>query len=401
MVLSWFSSKLSPIAVDIGTETIKLLQVEPHESQHRLAAIACESIPEEARGKVADREAFVSEALVKMLASGFRGKQVVTCLPANVMALQHLRMVKMSAEEFAKALPYEAAGKLPFDAKRAVLRHTFSTEVYQNGEARQEVIVMAAPRDAVDRHLNLLSRQKLEVVGIHVEPNAVIECFGHLYRRKGDENISTMFIDMGAGSTHVVIAHGKTLVFAKHVPVGGDTLNRLVADGLKVSVAQAKDMRIRASRQQAQAVRLPEGVVGIGADQNTHPLGRQNTAGAGMAGIDAETVKKVNEATAGAVETVIGDLQLCMRYYESIFPGRTVDRVIFVGGESRHIPMCQRIAQRLGVPATLGDPLARLVKESANTGGVDVRQAQPGWAIAVGLAIGLAPAAAEREAKSA
>ena len=204
------------------------------------------------------------------------------------MALQHLRLVKMNPEELAKSLPYEAAGKLPFDANRAVIRHTLSTEVYQNQEVRQEVIVMAAPRDAVDRHLNLLSKQKLEVVGIHVEPHALIECFGHLYRRKGDENICTIFLDIGAGATHVVIAHGKNMVFAKHVQVGGDMLNRLVADALKVGVAQAKDMRIRAGRQQAQASRLPAGVVGIGADQNTHPLGRQNAAigGGALAGID-------------------------------------------------------------------------------------------------------------------
>ena len=402
MALSWFSSKLSPIAVDIGTETIKLLQVEPRDGQHRLAAAACEVIPEDVRAKNADREAFVSDALRKMLNDGFRGKQVVTCLPANVMAFQHLRMAKMNPEELAKALPFEAAGKLPFDANRAVLRHTISAEVYQNQEARQEVIVMAAPRDAVDRHLNLLSKQKLEVVGIHVEPNALIECFGHLYRRKGDENICTLFIDIGAGATHVVIAHGKNMVFAKHVQVGGDLLNRLVADALKVGVAQAKDMRIRAGRQQAQAARLPAGVVSIGADQNTHPLGRQNAAaGAALAGIDPETAARVCEATAGAVESLIGELQMCVRYYESIFPGRVVDRAIFVGGESRHISTCQKIAQRLGLPATLGDPLARLLKDPATQGGVDVRQPQPGWAIAVGLAIGLAPANVEREAKSA
>ena len=396
MVLSWFSSKLSPIAVDIGTETIKLLQVEPREGQHRLAAAACETIPEEVRGKSADREAFVSDALRKMLDEGFRGKQVVTCLPANVMALQHLRMAKMNPEELAKALPFEAAGKLPFDANRAVIRHAISAEVYQNQEARQEVIVMAAPRDAVDRHLNLLSKQKLEVVGIHVEPNALIECFGHLYRRKGDENICTMFIDIGAGATHVVIAHGKNMVFAKHVQIGGDMLNRLVADALKVGIGQAKDMRIRASRQQAQAARLPAGVVSIGADHNTHPLGRQNLAGSGaaLAGIDPETVAKVTEATAAAVESIIGELLLCMRYYESIFPGRVVDRAIFVGGECRHIPMCQKIAQRLGLPATLGDPLARLTKDNVTQSSVDVRQPQPGWAIAVGLALGMAPPSA-------
>ena len=82
----------------------------------------------------------------------------MTCLPANQMAVQHLRMAKMNAEELIKALPFEAAGKLPFDAGRAVLRHTISGEVYQNQEAKQEVILMAAPREAVDRHLSLLSK---------------------------------------------------------------------------------------------------------------------------------------------------------------------------------------------------------------------------------------------------
>ena len=59
MVLSWFASKLSPIAVDIGTDTIKLLQVEPREGQFRLAAAASEVIPEEVR-KTSDREAFIA-----------------------------------------------------------------------------------------------------------------------------------------------------------------------------------------------------------------------------------------------------------------------------------------------------------------------------------------------------
>ena len=71
MVLSWFASKVSPIAIDIGTETIKLLQVEPRENGHRLVAAACEVIPDEIRLKgAAERENFVQEALRKMINEG-------------------------------------------------------------------------------------------------------------------------------------------------------------------------------------------------------------------------------------------------------------------------------------------------------------------------------------------
>ncbi|HUO10609.1 MAG TPA: pilus assembly protein PilM [Phycisphaerae bacterium] len=396
MVLSWFSSRVNPIAVDIGTDTIKLLQVEPgKDGQNRLVAATCEVIPDEVRAKPVERDNFCGEAIRKMVNDGFRGRQVVTCLPSNQMAVQHLRMGKMNAEELVKALPFEAAGKLPFDAGRAVLRHTIAGEVYQNQEAKQEVIVMAAPRDVVDRHLNVLSKAKLEVVGIHVEPTALIECFGHLFKRKGDENISTLFIDMGAGSTHVVIAHGKSMVFAKHIHIGGDLFNRRVAETTGRDMAKARELRIQVTHRLVQAPRLPAGVVAIGGDSQTHPLGKQNGT-VYPQGASEEQMNDVKAALAEPLAQLVTDLQMCLRYYESIFPGRSVDRAIFIGGESRHVANCQAIAQRLGVPATLGDPLARLVKDEVAKTTVDLRQPQPGWAIAAGLGIGLVPQSNEK-----
>ncbi|MGN6367225.1 MAG: pilus assembly protein PilM [Phycisphaerae bacterium] len=387
---------MNPIAVDIGTDTIKLLQVEPgKEGQHRLVAAVCEVIPEEVRNKHAERDNFIGEAIRKATADGFRGKQVVTCLPSSHMAVQHLRVGKMSNDELVKALPFEAAGKLPFDAGRAVIRHTIAGEVYQNQEAKQEVIVLAAPRDTVDRHLNVLSKAKLEVVGIHTEPAALIECFGHIFRRKSDETVSTLFIDMGAGATHVVIAHGKNMVFAKHIAIGGDYFNKRVAEATKLDVTKARELRVHVTHRLALAPRLPAGVVAIGGDPQTHPLGKQNGT-AGQEGASEEQVTKVVQALVEPVNQLVTELQLCLRYYESIFPGRTVDRAIFTGGESRHIALCQEIAQRLGVPATLGDPLARLSKDAVAKTTVDLRQPQPGWAIAAGLGIGLVPQTNEK-----
>jgi len=373
MAFSLFANRTNPIAVDVGADTIKLLQAEPakaasgNEPQFRLIAAHCQTIPEAIRSNFAERDAFVADAIRKMLANGFKGKQVVTCLPSNNMAVQHLKMSKMSPDDFAKALPFEVAGKLPFDANRAVLRHTVAGEVYQGQEVKQEIIVMAAPREAVDRHLKLLDQAKVQVVGVHVEPNALIECFGHIFRRKGSENISTLILDMGASVTHVVIANGTSLVFAKHISIGGDLFNKRVADAVKCRLPAAKELRVKVA---------------------THQSKPNQSNGGGTAVLEQGTVEKVQHAIAQPLDSLIFELQGCMRYYESIFPSRSVDRVIFVGGESRHIALCQSIAQRLGVPATLGDPMARLSKETASSS-VDLRLPQPGWAIAVGLGIGL------------
>lgn len=389
MVLGWLKPKYNPIAVDIGTDSIKMLQLEPQADQMRLIDAAVAEIPESARASLQARDEFAAEAIRSMLHQGaFKGRQIVTCLPAANMAVQHLRVAKMSDEELRKALPFEAQGKLPFDANRAVLRHLIVGEVYQDQDAKTEVILMAASRDSVERHLNLLAKCKLEVVGIHVEPSALIECFAHLFRRKGDENISTMFVDMGAGSTHVVIAHGTHMVFAKHLSVGGDVFNKKVADTIKGSSTAARELRIKIIAQ-AQSQRLPAGVVAINNGNDGHPLGAAPSNGHASTLVDAETLAKIVTALEEPIDTLVSELELCVRYYESIHTGKQIDRVIFVGGERRHVSLCQKIAQRIGLPATLGDPMARLLKDSHCHSKVEMRVPQPGWAIAVGLGLGV------------
>jgi len=170
------------------------------------------------------------------------------------------------------------------------------------------------------------------------------------------------------------------MVFAKHVQTAGDALNRLVADALKVGITQAKDMRIRAGRQQAQASRLPAASWASGWTRTPIPwAGKNAPVGAGLAGIDPETAARVGEATAGAVESLIGELQMCVRYYESIFPGRVVDRAIFVGGESRHNPDVPEDRAGAGPAGDAGRSAGAAAQGQHDAERVDVRQPQPGW----------------------
>ena len=72
--------------------------------------------------------------------------------------------------------------------------------------------------------------------------------------------------------------------------------------------------------------------------------------------------------------------------HDDRWPGRRVGRTIFVGGESRHVGLCQHVARAIRAPAHVADPLARLVKPGAGACvGVNPDEAQPGWAVAMGL----------------
>jgi hypothetical protein len=99
---------------------------------------------------------------------------------------------------------------------------------------------------------------------------------------------------------------------------------------------------------------------------------------------------RVELACREALARLIEELGLCRRYYESCFPSKPVDRLVFVGGEARQTWLCQGIAREMGLSAQLGDPLVRMAKTTdiGIESGIDRKQPQPAWAVAIGLSMG-------------
>ena len=87
---------------------------------------------------------------------------------------------------------------------------------------------------------------------------------------------------------------------------------------------------------------------------------------------------------------IVEELELCRRYYEMTFPNSPISRLIFVGGEARQKGLCQSIARQMGLAAQVGDPMVRVGKNSdiGIESGLDRKQPQPGWAVAIGLSMG-------------
>jgi Tfp pilus assembly PilM family ATPase len=90
--------------------------------------------------------------------------------------------------------------------------------------------------------------------------------------------------------------------------------------------------------------------------------------GSGTAHGLSEDVTKMPRASAGpaeanlseSLEMITDEVSMCLRYYAAQFPGKRVDRLVFVGGEARHKGLCQEIARRLKLSAQMADPMARI-----------------------------------------
>jgi cell division ATPase FtsA len=237
------------------------------------------------------------------------------------------------------------------------------------------------------------------------------------------------FLDIGSCASRAIISRGNQIYFARAIPVGGEHFNKATAHALRISMEEAKLLRIKLCHAQPALDEHREKTTVIQAPQpsTTSPSGELDNSfallGAGLQaatrqakesaelraavqaagpvatpptpvdpalGELAEQAKLVEQALAEPLHKMIEELDLCRRYYESTFPSHPVQRLIFVGGEARQRGLCQHIARQMGLAAQVGDPLVRMgrVSEIGIESGIDRRQPQPGWAVAIGLSLG-------------
>ena len=85
------------------------------------------------------------------------------------------------------------------------------------------------------------------------------------------------------------------------------------------------------------------------------------------------------------LESMSDELAMCVRHHARLFPGRGIDRLVFLGGEARNTSLCRGLARSLHVPAQLGDPLARFATGPHDPMLPEPGRASPSWGSACGL----------------
>ncbi|MDA1026923.1 MAG: hypothetical protein O3A19_10920 [Planctomycetota bacterium] len=398
-----FSKTVSPVVADFGASSVKLLQLTDEETPSIVAAAKIE-IPDEARGNVDRRFAFLAEELPAALRKGgFEGKRAI-CSPASShFIVQQTRIDESSPLSVDDQVSAEVAGRMNCLPK-AVVARSFPTP----GSDRDRV-VLAIARDDVMRHVDLFKRCRIDLVGVHPDQIPMLHSFNHLHRRSEDRSISTMYVDAGWGAVKVAVARGTDLVFARIIQIGGRQFDEISAAAWGCTNAAARIRRIQEEEAQASpkpmqstettdhgqlgSVMLRVGMSKAGAESE-NPRSRTES---GM--ILAEDRRIAEESTSLAAvstacpqpdfievhETVADELSMCARYAQASL-GSPIDRIVMLGGESHSRRFAGHLARRMGIKTSVGDPIRRLFAGNADCiGPLDPSREHPEWVVACGL----------------
>jgi type IV pilus assembly protein PilM len=351
-----FNSKIRPIGLDIGHTMIKMIQLSRQGESWRVdAAGEAEMDPQLESGSEAWRQAAV-EALSRCIQQGkFSGRQVVSCLPGDVLKIKSLRLESTAPEQIEEVITSEVAPRFGLDARLDEIRYSIAGSAYQGDEIKNEVIFFGVSRTQLASHIELLEQAGLEPVAIETLPGALFRSFQATLRRREDMDVVSVFVNLGSKYTTVIIGRGQEIAFIKQIPLAGRQFDQQVSSRLGIALDEAMKLRIRLNSPDAN-------------------------------GIDPETARAVRNAMSTSVEELANEISLCFKYYAVTFRGQRPSEAVFAGGEAYESSLIEALKRQLGVTISIAEPLRGF---DLSRIGFD-RRSNPQlceWTIAVGLAL--------------
>ncbi len=348
-MISWLKKeKYTPIGIDIGSRSVKLIQFSAVTSS--VVDVTRWEIPpakedEDAAAKIAR----VGDAIATaMNGRDFRGRDAVVCLSGRDLFLQNLRVPKLPQEELARVVQQEAAGRLPYSLTDAEIRFLETADVRSGDATLREVILLCCQRESIEELIATVEHAKLHPVAIDAEPVSLLRAHCKQFRRDADQEQRWMFVHVGYEKTLVVISEGDHALFIKYLDVGGRQFDDAVGRHLELQPEEAS------------ALRRHNG------DRRTDQQ-------------DPEVTRTIEEATRGVMERMADEVSRCVRYHSVTFRGRPLARLVLGGGEGSEC-LVNSLARRLDLRCEVGDPLRNFDSNiRADRHGV--------WDIATGLAL--------------
>ena len=324
------------LGVDIGSSSIKIVQVDRGDSFH-LTTYGMVDIGDPISSQTTDEEVHKLADLLKNLMEKAQvtTKNCIMSLPNSAVFTSVIDMPKMGDKEMESAMQFEAKKYVPLPFSEVTLSWTIISE--NDDGASLKVLLIAVPNQIRDIYIKLFQLAGLNLEIIEIEALSLIRSL------VVDKEKNDVIIDIGAKVTGLNFVRHGTLQLTRNLSIGGDTITDRIAQALNLSVPRAEQFK--------------------------RDFGLQGTD------FLPEAVKPVLSVIKTEVAQIIG-----------IYSANNVntDRIVLVGGGAQLPGILEYFQNELSVKTVLGNSLAQVNYDDA------VKPIISRYALHLTIAVGLA-----------
>ena len=160
MAIFGFNNPKPVIGLDIGSSSVKAVELKPAGKGFRVAAFATEPVPPDSivDGAIIDASA-VTDAVRRLLQSPrFKAKDVVASLSGSSVIVKKISLPVMSEQDLEESIYWEAEQYIPFDIQDVNLDYQIlDPGTGADGKGKMEVLLVAAKKEKIADSTGVIS----------------------------------------------------------------------------------------------------------------------------------------------------------------------------------------------------------------------------------------------------
>jgi type IV pilus assembly protein PilM len=349
MLQGLFATKKDIVGIDVGSSSVKLVQLKAVKGGYQLLNLGIAQLPPEA---IVDNTVMDSVAVVDIIRNlvenqKIKTKNVAASVSGHSVIIRKISMPVMTEEEVEASIEWEAEQFIPFEISEVNLDFQI-TGPDPKDPAQMNVILVAAKKDFVNEGLAVFHECGLTPVVLDIDSFAIENAFQANYDVEEGEIIA--LINVGASTMNVNVLKEGVSVFTRDIQTGGNMFNEEIQKRLGINSEEAEQAKL----------------------------------GGEIGEIDSAVLAEVMTE---AADTLAQEIQRSLDYFSATSTDDKVTRLFISGGVSKTSGIDEAFEQRLGVPVEILDPFRRIAVDEDLFDPAYVQAVGPLFAVGVGLAM--------------
>jgi type IV pilus assembly protein PilM len=311
------------IGLDIGSSSVKAVQVKKSKRGIELLAFGMEPLPPQTivDGTIMDQGA-VAEGIRNLWGRlKLRGKDVAIAIAGHSVIIKKIAVPPMSRGELEEQIPYEAERHIPFAKDDVEIDYEVTNPMSPAGQ--MELLLVAAKKEVVQDYLAVVRESGLNPVVVDVGAFTVQNAFEANYDLGPGETI--VIINIGAAISNINIVRGNTSLFTRDVTIGGNAFTEEIQKQLNVSADEAEAYK-------------------VGGAYNEH-------------GVVPQEVERI---IAGVAEVMAGEFQRSLDFFLATTADTDVSKICMAGGTAKVTALHRAIERRSRLTVEVCDAWRRV-----------------------------------------
>ncbi|MBM3254748.1 MAG: type IV pilus assembly protein PilM [Candidatus Omnitrophica bacterium] len=322
------------LGLDIGTSAIKFAKLRFTKGGVELCRIGIEPL-----------QAGLEPILKNIIKDqNIKKANISVCGPSTI--IRYVNFPKMTAQELAQSLKFEAQKHIPFSVSEVNL----DAAILKSDLADNKMLVMLAAikKDFLAARLKLIESAGFSVSNVDIDSVALINAFNFNYTKEDlPQAKSIALLNIGSSFSNLSILEEGMPHLSRDIQVAGNNFTQKLEDGLEIDFKSAEALKF------------------------TSP--------------DKEKAQKITQGLESMLSSLAAEVRTSFDYYES--QGTLSVAKIFLSGAGSIFPgFKDLLANILGIEVEYWDPL-RKIKVSEEVDAQKIKMQLPRLAVAIGIAL--------------